>query len=191
MMQGSSSASLPMKLRLLRARKGITLAEAAELSGVRYETISELERGARHPQDRTLAKLAKGYGVDVEGLLEEEPVPLAEASDEAKQARGRAQRFFEDYAATPESLRDPQKKARANKAHELVEDLEKLLKNLRKEYGISPPEPYAVITERLDRPTEIRFLRPPSPEERARVMAEHPDADVVEAEEEARVGVFV
>jgi transcriptional regulator with XRE-family HTH domain len=60
---------LALKLRVLRARKGLTLTEAAGLAGVRYETISDLEHGARRAQSRTLNKLAEAYGVDVAELL--------------------------------------------------------------------------------------------------------------------------
>jgi transcriptional regulator with XRE-family HTH domain len=81
MVQGS----LAHKLRVLRAERGLTLREAASLIGVAKETISDIERGLRHPHDPTLAKIAKGYGVPVEELLEE-PVPLAEAL-EAGQAQ--------------------------------------------------------------------------------------------------------
>jgi transcriptional regulator with XRE-family HTH domain len=42
--------------------------------------LALLERGERHPHDPTLAKIAKGYGVPVDELLEE-PVPLAEVSE--------------------------------------------------------------------------------------------------------------
>src|SRR5919107_4818102 len=70
--------SLAHKLRVLRAERGLTLREAAAKSGVAKETISDIERGLRHPHDPTLAKIAKGYGVPVEDLLEE-PVPLGEA----------------------------------------------------------------------------------------------------------------
>jgi transcriptional regulator with XRE-family HTH domain len=58
MVQGS----LAHKLRVLRAERGLTLREAASLTGVAKETISDIERGLRHPHDPTLAKIAKGYG---------------------------------------------------------------------------------------------------------------------------------
>src|SRR5215208_2517262 len=73
MVQGS----LAHKLRVLRAERGLTLREAASLTGVAKETISDIERGLRHPHDPTLAKIARGYDVPVEDLLEE-PVPLGE-----------------------------------------------------------------------------------------------------------------
>jgi transcriptional regulator with XRE-family HTH domain len=70
--------SLGHKLRVLRAERGLTLREAASETGVAKETISDIERGVRHPHDVTLSKIAQGYGVPVEELLEE-PVPLADA----------------------------------------------------------------------------------------------------------------
>ncbi len=63
--------SLGRKLRLLRAGRGMTLRSAADLCGVTKETLSALERGTREPHDPTLAKIAKGYGVPFEELIEE------------------------------------------------------------------------------------------------------------------------
>jgi transcriptional regulator with XRE-family HTH domain len=63
--------SLATKLRVLRAERGLTVRQVAELSGVAKETISQVERGERHPYDRTLAKLAHAYDVPVNELLEE------------------------------------------------------------------------------------------------------------------------
>jgi transcriptional regulator with XRE-family HTH domain len=72
--------SLAMRLRVLRAERGLSLTEAAERAGIQRQTLALLERGERHPHDPTLAKIAKGYGVPVEDLLEE-PVPLAESQE--------------------------------------------------------------------------------------------------------------
>jgi transcriptional regulator with XRE-family HTH domain len=60
-----------MRLRVLRAERGLSLTEAAERAGIQRQTLALLERGERHPHDPTLAKIAKGYGVPIEGLLEE------------------------------------------------------------------------------------------------------------------------
>jgi len=72
--------SLDMKLRVLRAEQQLSLREASEKTGVDKVSLSKYERGLGYPQDRTLAKIAKGYGVPVEDLLEEEPTtgPLGE-----------------------------------------------------------------------------------------------------------------
>src|SRR4051794_31044133 len=76
---------LPRKLRVLRAERGLTLRQAATLTGVAKETLSDLERGTRHPQDLTLAKIAQGYNVPVEELLEE---PVLSGKAEAPEAEG-------------------------------------------------------------------------------------------------------
>ena len=75
-------STLARKLRVLRAERGLTLREAEQLTSVDKDTLSKIERGLRRPYDVTLSKLAKGYGVPVEELLEE-PVPLAKAPREA------------------------------------------------------------------------------------------------------------
>jgi transcriptional regulator with XRE-family HTH domain len=76
-MQGSLAESL----RLLRARKGLSLLAASEQLGVDRHTLRDLELGqGRTPRYPTLAKIAEGYGVPVEDLLEE-PVPLVDAPE--------------------------------------------------------------------------------------------------------------
>ena len=71
--------SLPYKLRALRVRQGLTLVEAAKKTGVTRATLSELERGHRRPVAPTLVKIAEGYGVPVEDLLEKEPILAGKA----------------------------------------------------------------------------------------------------------------
>jgi XRE family transcriptional regulator, regulator of sulfur utilization len=68
--------TLARKLRVLRAERRLTVRQAAEKTGVDPGTISRVERGVQHPYDITLSRLATGYGVSVEELLEE-PVPKA------------------------------------------------------------------------------------------------------------------
>jgi transcriptional regulator with XRE-family HTH domain len=71
-------ASLARKLRILRAARGITLAEAEELTGVTRETLGALEHGQRGAYTSTLEKIARGYGVTVSALLSEVEEPEAE-----------------------------------------------------------------------------------------------------------------
>src|SRR4051812_18518250 len=73
-------SSLALKLRVLRAERALTIEQAAERAGVTPETISDAERGKRHPYVPTLRKLAAAYNVPVEELLasEAEPAELAE-----------------------------------------------------------------------------------------------------------------
>jgi transcriptional regulator with XRE-family HTH domain len=63
--------SLAKRLRVLRAQRGMTLREAANLVHVRPATLSDIEHGRSRPHDLTLAKIAEGYGVQVEELIEE------------------------------------------------------------------------------------------------------------------------
>ena len=80
--------SLPVKLRVLRAQQGLTLAEAAERIGIGRDTLSDLEHGVRHPVLSTLAKIAEGYDVPLEDLLASESEPaLAGASPKAEAPR--------------------------------------------------------------------------------------------------------
>jgi transcriptional regulator with XRE-family HTH domain len=71
--------SLARKLRLLRLERGLTLVQAAELTGLTRGTISELELGRREAYMPTLHKIAKGYGINVRELLLDEPSPTEEA----------------------------------------------------------------------------------------------------------------
>src|SRR5215217_3268717 len=77
--------SLAMRLRVLRAERALSLTEAAERAGIQRQTLALLERGGRHPHEPTLAKIAKGYGVPVDELLEE-PVPAGKAEAPPEQA---------------------------------------------------------------------------------------------------------
>ena len=85
---------LGQKLRVLRAQHGLSMEAAAKQIGVQAETLSLLERGKRQPYTPTLAKIAKGYGVPVEELLE-----AADASVPLEDSPGDPRR--ESRAATP------------------------------------------------------------------------------------------
>ena len=96
---------LPQKLLRARTRRGLTLRQAAEKTGVAKETISELERGLRRPHPPTLFKIAQGYNTSVDEFLtapSEEPV-LAAKKAEAPQATGRSE---EELRARLEEVRE-------------------------------------------------------------------------------------
>jgi transcriptional regulator with XRE-family HTH domain len=70
--------TLAARLRVLRARKGLTLLAASEQLGIDRHTLRDLELGrGRTPRYPTLAKIAEGYDVPVEDLLEKEPLLLS------------------------------------------------------------------------------------------------------------------
>jgi transcriptional regulator with XRE-family HTH domain len=100
--------SLAMKLRVLRAEQQLSLREASELTGVDKVSLSKYERGLGQPQDRTLAKIAKGYGVPVEEFLEE-PVLLSleELHAEAEPETDWLRKSEEEWRAAWEEISSP------------------------------------------------------------------------------------
>jgi transcriptional regulator with XRE-family HTH domain len=78
--------SLAERLRVLQAQRGLTLVEASAMTGVGRDTRSDLERGRRHPVMPTLSKIARGYDVPTEELLEE---PVATGRADASWGAGR------------------------------------------------------------------------------------------------------
>jgi transcriptional regulator with XRE-family HTH domain len=117
MMQGS----LAERLRILRAREGLTLTEASERIGITRHTLSSLERGGQEPHYPTLAKIAKGYGVPVEELLEE-PVAAgkAEAPDQGQPETEQTARDIAHAEARRQDARD-RKAARRTLASEGID----------------------------------------------------------------------
>ncbi|MBB6037942.1 XRE family transcriptional regulator [Phytomonospora endophytica] len=57
------------RLRELRRRRGLTLAELAERTGVNQSTLSRLEGGARKPTLELLLPLAEVYAVPLDDLV--------------------------------------------------------------------------------------------------------------------------
>ncbi len=66
-----TQGSFAERLRVLRAQRGLALTEAAGRIGIDRHTLRDLELGDRTPRYPTLTKIAEGYGVPVEDLLEE------------------------------------------------------------------------------------------------------------------------
>ena len=59
-------------LRRIRVRRGLTIKDLQERTGVNRGTISRAERRERTPLPLTLQRLADALGVDIEDLTEEE-----------------------------------------------------------------------------------------------------------------------
>jgi transcriptional regulator with XRE-family HTH domain len=85
--------SLADRLRLLRAQRGLTVKDAAQQVGVDRHTLRRIELGTQEAQYPTLAKIADGYDVPVEELLEE---PVAAVKAEAPEAGPADQRNTEE-----------------------------------------------------------------------------------------------
>jgi len=59
------------KIRLLRSRRGLTLDQAAALTGVSKSMIGQIERGNSAPTVTTLWKICNGFTVSFSSLLEQ------------------------------------------------------------------------------------------------------------------------
>ena len=64
-----SAGRLGSRVKELRKRRGLTLEELAERSGVSRAMISKLERGEKNPTLVVAAKLAEGFGVTLSQLV--------------------------------------------------------------------------------------------------------------------------
>jgi transcriptional regulator with XRE-family HTH domain len=68
--QAAVLASVGPRLRALRARRGLTLTQVAEATGVSVSTLSRLESGGRKPTLELLLPLARAYEVPLDELVD-------------------------------------------------------------------------------------------------------------------------
>src|SRR5215213_8370828 len=107
-----SQNRLAETLRVQRARRGLTVNEAARMLGMNRHTLRDLELGKRLPSGTTLAKLSEGYGVPISELLGEgEPTGKGDASAETGRGLDRTQNEFANLlrraGAPTQHLADP------------------------------------------------------------------------------------
>ena len=85
-------------LRVLRARRALSISAAAKEAKVSRDTLSALEKGEQTPNVPTLRKLAKSYGVSFEELLAaavEEPQTVPKGEAPTTSARQEIQRLHD------------------------------------------------------------------------------------------------
>lgn len=88
-------------LRRIRRERGLSQVELSKRTGVAQSTISEIEKGEREAQVRTVRKLADTLGVKVDDLLgDPEPVAMGIARRNAESIEHFIERF--------ERLKDPE-----------------------------------------------------------------------------------
>lgn len=61
---------LSYKLKIERARAGMTLDDLARISKIGRQTISRIENGSTIPRISTLGRIAKALDIDVEEFIE-------------------------------------------------------------------------------------------------------------------------
>lgn len=77
------ASRLAEALRDLRARRDLSLDEAAVRTGLGRRTLVALEQAEGNPSLSTLLRLAEGYGVGLADLIGEAPAAAISVSDEA------------------------------------------------------------------------------------------------------------
>ncbi|RAP41036.1 XRE family transcriptional regulator [Rhodovulum viride] len=66
-----TETTIRIHLRAARARAGLSLAQAAELTGVSKAMLGQIERGESSPTIATLWKLARGFQLPLTALIED------------------------------------------------------------------------------------------------------------------------
>jgi transcriptional regulator with XRE-family HTH domain len=182
-------ANVGDRLKEERTLKGWSQRDLAEESGTNVDTISGIERGQHEPRPSTLRKLAAALGVQVRDLFEDPVLPgKAEAPPTGPPDLDVEDlKTPEEVAAVVRQLQPMAKEAiEFGNAVGWLEDRERrdkifsLLRDLGQRWQ-DLGGPLATITEREGSPTEINYLRDPTPEERSRLRAEYPNAKEVES----------
>src|SRR5215203_64268 len=62
-------AAVGPRLRELRTKRGVTLTQLSETTGISVSTLSRLESGHRRPTLELLLPLARAYGVQLDDLV--------------------------------------------------------------------------------------------------------------------------
>ncbi|MFJ5933970.1 helix-turn-helix domain-containing protein [Streptomyces sp. NPDC093071] len=71
-------AAMGPRLRGVRERRGVTLADVSRATGISPSTLSRMETGRRKPTLEVVLRLAKEYGVALDELAGTAPVPAPE-----------------------------------------------------------------------------------------------------------------
>lgn len=64
--------SLGLNIKRFRKAKGLTQEQLAELAGISYKYLGEIERGETNPSIGTLVRIANGLNVSLEHLIKTE-----------------------------------------------------------------------------------------------------------------------
>ncbi|MCC3649931.1 XRE family transcriptional regulator [Streptomyces sp. S07_1.15] len=91
-------AAVGPRLRVVRERRGVTLAGAGRATGISPSTLSRIETGRRKPTLEVVLRLAREFAVSLDELAGTAPAP-APAPAPAAERRGTARHGFGDDKA--------------------------------------------------------------------------------------------
>ncbi|MFJ2136467.1 helix-turn-helix domain-containing protein [Streptomyces sp. NPDC087849] len=81
-------AAIGPRLRAVRERRGVTLADVSCATGISPSTLSRIETGRRKPTLEVVLHLAKEYGVALDDLVGTAPAPAAKPRSTAPHSFG-------------------------------------------------------------------------------------------------------
>lgn len=73
--------NIPLNLKQIRAEAGLSLAKAAEATGVSKAMLGQIERGESSPTIATLWKIAKGFHLPLSALIDAPARPDAQGGE--------------------------------------------------------------------------------------------------------------
>ncbi|MCC5037037.1 XRE family transcriptional regulator [Streptomyces sp. WAC 00631] len=88
-------AAVGPRLRAVRERRGVTLADVSRATGISPSTLSRIETGRRKPTLEVVLQLAKEFAVSLDELAGTAPAPAAEPRGTARHG------FGDDKAVLP------------------------------------------------------------------------------------------
>ncbi|MFC8515888.1 helix-turn-helix domain-containing protein [Streptomyces sp. NPDC057257] len=81
-------AAMGSRLRAVRERRGVTLADVSRATGISSSTLSRIETGRRKPTLEVVLRLAKEYTVTLDELAGTAPAPAPESRSAAPYSFG-------------------------------------------------------------------------------------------------------
>jgi transcriptional regulator with XRE-family HTH domain len=90
LMMDMEDIEVGLRIRMLRQRKGLSLRDLAELSGLSTNAISRIERGVNSPTVASLRRLATGLGVSVVDIFKDETEKITSFVKEEHRSRTQA-----------------------------------------------------------------------------------------------------
>jgi transcriptional regulator with XRE-family HTH domain len=195
------------RIRQLRKDRGLSQAKLAVMADMDPATLNRLERGTGNPNLKTLERVADALDVEMGDLLgkAQAPLPFEEAAGGRRTPTPKAPpdldaADLEDWASEADTLDElrPVRRALWLQWRELA-DYDRVVRGGERALADAleaeekrtiidrrmmelAPAPLATIAMHLDEPTWVIYHRDPTDDERARLIAEYPDAVEVEAE---------
>ncbi|MEW2624333.1 XRE family transcriptional regulator [Streptomyces sp. NPDC048106] len=94
-------AAMGPRLRVVRERRGVTLAAVSCATGISPSTLSRIETGRRKPTLEVVLQLAKEYGVALDELVGTAPAPAPAPAPAAEPRSAAPHSFGDDKAVLP------------------------------------------------------------------------------------------